>query len=118
MKHIYRHGDWLLEPVQSIAKDAIKITKDALEKPLSESFVFGVGEATGHNHVATVSDVTKAQWFRAVDGGWYVRFDEEATLTHPEHSVQKDLVIAPGTYRVKQAREKDWFSLTVRRVID
>jgi len=118
MKNLYRHGDWLMEPIKSIAEDAILVTHDALNKSLSKSFTFGVGEATGHNHVAIMSDIDKMQWFRAPDGGWYVRFDEEATLTHPEHSKVKDLTVAPGIYRVRQAKEMDWFSLSVRTVID
>ena len=116
--HIYRHGDWLLEAVKDIAKDAQEVTKDALGKTASTSFTFGVGDATGHNHVAIVNDITKMKWYRASDGGWYVSLSEEAKLTHPEHSMVKDLVIAPGTYRVRQAKERDWFSLTTRRVID
>lgn len=115
---LYRHGDFLFEPIKQVAKDAIKVTKDALNKPLGKSFTFGVGEATGHNHVAVVEDITKMEWFRAADGGWYVKLAEEAKLTHPEHSIVKDLVISPGIYRVRQAREKDWFQNVTRRVID
>lgn len=115
--NIYRHGDWLFEPVKEIANDATEATKDMLGAS-GTAFTFGVGEATGHNHVATVDDITTMQWFRASDGGWYVRLNAPATLTHPEHSQVLDLVVKPGTYRVRQAREKDWFSLAVRRVID
>ena len=118
MKHIYRHGDFLFEPVKEVAKEAVAITKDALGLKPSKAFTFGVGEATGHNHTAVVDDITKMNWFRAPNGGWYVKLDTEARLTHPEHSVVKNLVIAPGIYRVKQAKEFDWFQVVERRVID
>ena len=118
MNHIYRHGDWLFEPVKGIATSAIEALKDSLGKAPSASFTFGVGEQTGHNHVAVATYITKMKWWRGADGGWYADIRESVTLTHPEHSLVKDLVIAPGLYRVKQALEYDHFQHAVRAVID
>jgi len=104
----YRHGDWTFAPVD----DEI-----ATPLPQAEQFTFGEGEATGHHHVAVAE--------RAGDMLWEKRGDEfvakvlaTISLRHPEHSLKGDLVVPPGTYRVYRRREKDWFSMATRRVID
>lgn len=105
----YRHGDFLFSKVESI---------EGMPVESKSRFVFGVGEATNHEHALTVKDPLKMKWFKAPDGGWFVDLREEGIATHPEHSLKTDLVIAPGIYRVRQILEKDWFSGAVRRVID
>jgi hypothetical protein len=54
-----------------------------------------------------------------LDNGDYVfQTKSEVRVTHPEHSAKVDLILPAGTYRLNQRREIDWFSQTVRRVID
>lgn len=105
-----RHGDWSFIPTtEKIAGKKIETGKD---------FIFGEGEATGHMHALHVPTIDDMEWYKQEDGSWMVVVKNEAYATHPEHSMKVDLKIAPGTYRVRQAREKDWFSLTTRQVID
>jgi len=105
----YRNGDWIFTSVNKVEGEAVKSSKE---------FVFGIGEATNHKHTLVVDDPLKMKWFKSPEGGWYVQLEEEARATHPEHSMKTDLKIAPGIYRVHQSREKDWFSLVTRRVVD
>ena len=78
------------------------------------SFIVGYGEATGHHHKVTVANVEDMEVVK-VDGGFILRLKSEGTVTHQEH---KPIKLAPGTYHIKHEREKDWFSLAVRKVID
>lgn len=105
----YRHGDWTFTPTFT---DDIR---DPL--PQTEKFVFGEGEATGHYHVALAARPDDMLWERRGDE-FIAKVLEPIALQHPEHSLKGDLVIPPGTYRVYRRREKDWFSLSTRRVID
>lgn len=105
-----RHGDWNLKPVNDIKGERIEHN--------SKDFVFGEGEATNHFHTLHAPAIDDMEWFKTQDGGYYVRLKNDAYATHPEHSEKVDLVVPAGTYHVYQAREKDWFSLATRRVID
>jgi len=105
-----RHGDWNFKPVTQ--------TKGKKVKATSNTFTFGEGEATNHFHRLHVPEVQDMEWTKAPDGGWYVTLHKDGYATHPEHSAKVDLVVPAGTYHVYQAKEKDWFSLAVRRVID
>lgn len=110
MKNIpLRNGDWTFIPIKAKVKNPIKH---------NGSYVFAEGEATGHLHKITVKEKEDMVLTKLPDGSYLVEFKSEATVTHPEHSVKNDLVIAPGTYKLIQRREKDWFSLATRKVID
>lgn len=106
MKNIYRHGDVNLVPTKKV-KGELQ-THDG-------SFILAWGEATGHNHTITVNDPTKMKVHKLKNGAWLLTLEDVGTLVHPEH---KPLEIPIGTYRVGGEREKDWFSMAVRRVID
>jgi hypothetical protein len=108
----YRNGDWGFYEVHNIPNNAIRI------KDTGKSFTWAVGEASNHEHQLHVQDIENMTWYKMPDGGYYLEVKEEATATHPEHSMKTDLKIAPGIYHVRQHREKDWFSGAVRRVID
>lgn len=111
MKNIsLRNGDWTFTPVnQKIEGETIKH---------DGSFVFAEGEATGHFHKIIVKEKEDMVLSKMPDGSYLVTFKSEATVTHPEHSMKKDLLVPAGTYKLYQRREKDWFSLTTRKVID
>lgn len=107
----YRHGDWSFVPFNG------KIDGKKIEHNRAD-FTFGEGEATNHFHTLHAPTKDDMQFYRQEDGSWIVELKTEAYLTHPEHSMKVDMKVPAGTYRVFQRREKDWFSLSVRRVID
>ncbi len=106
-----RHGDWSFVPFTK------KIEGTKIEKK-SKSFTFGEGEATNHFHTLHTKNIEDMEWFKCADGSWIVTLKKDAWATHPEHSEKVDLVVPAGTYSVRQAREKDWFSLSVRKILD
>lgn len=106
-----RHGDWTFVPTTK----KMKGEKIELTKP---EFTFGEGEATGHFHTLHTQNLEDMEWYRCSDGGYIVTLKKDGFATHPEHSMKLDLVVPAGTYKVYQRREKDWFSLSTRRVID
>lgn len=110
MKKIYRNGDWNIVPLtKNVSGELVKH---------KGSFIFATGEATNHHHVITVADPEDMVLTKMPDGSYLVELKSQAKLSHPEHSLKGDLVINPGKYRLNQRREKDWFSLVTRRVID
>lgn len=108
-KQTYRHGDWNFITTDKIEGELVKLDKN--------EFTFAVGEGSTHYHTAH-GDMTKMHWYKLPDGSYTVKVDTDMTLTHPEHSQTKDLVISPGIYKVYQRREKDWLTLETRKVID
>lgn len=78
------------------------------------SFILALGVATGHHHKITVADPNDLE-IRKVEGGYILTLKSEATITHQEHL---PITLSPGKYRTGHEREKDWFALSVRRVID
>lgn len=103
-----RHGDWMFIPCDDAATDAVSA---------GERFTFGEGEATGHFHVAVAERPGDMLWSKRGDE-FIAKVLAPIHAEHPQHSLKVDLEIPPGTYRVVQIREKDWFSGAVRRVID
>ena len=53
--------------------------------------------------------------YRTTDGGMIMCLKREATISHEEHKIIK---VPAGDYKLYNEREMDWFSLSVRRVID
>lgn len=107
---IYRNGDWTFVPTNEELKgEVIKNKKD---------FTFAEGEATNHFHTIHVPKADDMILTKLSDGSYMVQFNKEARVTHPEHSIKKDLIVPIGTYKLVQRREKDWFQLITRKVID
>lgn len=108
MTHPFKHqGDVTFHAVTSFPKGAKVLTHDG-------SFVLRLGETTGHKHVITES---APNTMRIVEhnGKHYIELSAPATVTHEEHG---PIILSPGKYRVSHEREKDWFSLAIRQVID
>lgn len=108
-KQTYRHGDWNFVTVNEIKGEKIELKED--------KFTFAVGEASNHYHTAH-ADMTEMAWYKLPDGSYTVKVDTDMRLTHPEHSLTKDLIVKPGIYKVYQRREKDWLSMETRKVKD
>lgn len=79
------------------------------------SIVLALGEKTGHKHVISTLNPNDLQAWKQLDGGWVITLKTEGTLVHNQHGT---LTIAPGTYRVGQEREHDYFAEVTRKVID
>lgn len=111
MKTSLRHGDWTFYPTnKKQTGEKIKLTKN--------EYTWAEGEATGHFHTLHTSNIEDMEWTKLPDGGYMVTLHKDGYATHPEHSERVDLVVPAGTYIIKQRREKDWFSLVTRHVID
>lgn len=79
------------------------------------SIVLALGEKTGHKHVISTVNPNDLQAWKQLEGGWIITLKTEGTLVHNQHGT---LTIAPGTYRIGQEREHDYFSEVTRKVID
>jgi hypothetical protein len=94
---MYRQGDVLLIPVESIPVKLKDMGRDGGRVVLAH------GEATGHTHA--IAD-ERAALFRKVDGeaAVFMRVLGEApvALVHDEHDT---IMIPPGWYRVIRQRE-------------
>lgn len=102
MENNWAHqGDIVFVPITSKVSGAKKQKKVTV----------GWGEVTGHTHDVHSDDMRVVK----TDAGFILVLGSEGRVTHQEH---KDIVLAPGTYIVKHEREKDWFSLSTRQVID
>jgi len=104
--NLVRHGDVSLVPV--------KLPKGAGKGKEVSELVIAFGEQTGHNHTLVAEPGARYKVVEA-NGERYFVLNKTATLTHPEH---KTITVFPGMYVQGQEREKDWFSLSVRKVID
>ena len=79
------------------------------------SVTLALGEATGHHHTIYVPKPEDMNAVKTADGGWILTLKAEGVIKHQEHL---PIVIPIGTYRIGREREKDWFSLSTRKVID
>jgi hypothetical protein len=95
------HGDVQVKP-SSIPKNAKKINTDILQH----------GEATGHAHRLYGDKFTV---YETPEKQKYLKLVKPVALRHEEH---KEIVIAPGTYRIDITREYDHFEEEARKVID
>lgn len=101
----YRHGDVDIHGIE-------KLPKGLKEVKHSGSFVLAYGEVTGHKHVISGAGL---QIFQDDKGRTYIKVPQKAEVTHEEH---RKIEILPGLYEQKQEREFDYFSNSVRRVVD
>lgn len=99
-----RHGDLSFKLVSEIEG----------KKVGSKSFILALGETTGHQHKIIVKDGTMDIYKNAM-GELTLVIDGVAILTHEEH---KPIEFKSGIWKMKNEREKDWFSLSVRQVQD
>lgn len=95
----YRHGDLLIEQVDSIPEKA----------KLRKSSIILNGEATGHSHKLNNGLVLDDE------GTVFLDVKESATITHEEHNTIK---LPPGKYIVIRQQEYDPYEKAVREVQD
>jgi len=106
MQH-YRHGDVSLHPKK-------EMPKNLEEKEFNGKFILAKGKATGHHHNLIAKD-SKVKIFKDDEGQHWLKLEEEAKLTHPEHDT---ITIEPGIYEQKMEREYDPFQEEIRKVMD
>ncbi len=102
-----RHGDICFHPVEKVEGEVIKH---------NGSFVVGLGQTTGHQHVLTVEKPQDLIIRKDSTGNYYFELKSEGKLKHEEH---KTIIIHPGVYRKFQEEEVDHFASSItRKVID
>ena len=116
LKNSYRRsGDHYLLPVKEmIAGEAIKH---------NGKFVFGVGEASNHNHTIVMERAEDLTIKRDKNGDYYFELLADGQLMHVEGESLKvadhrTIPIRKGIYRQVHEREVDIFSQVVRKVVD
>ena len=106
MKNFKHQGDVVFIPVAKMP-----VGKEIKH---NGSDVLALGETTGHKHVIMVA-LPDQMFITVLDGNKFITLLAPGTVTHEEH---KTITLDPGIYRIGQEREKDWFALTVHKVID
>jgi hypothetical protein len=103
----------------------IKVNKMIEGKEIAHngSFVFGIGEASNHNHTITVDKPADLIIKRDNNGDYYFELKTDGFLKHlvgdsGKVADHKTIPIKKGIYRQIHEREVDIFSQAVRRVID
>lgn len=114
-KQYKRSGDHYFHEIESeIVGQEVKHTG---------SFVFGVGEASNHNHVITVEKPKDLKIVQDEKGNYYFELFADGVLTHVvgdsgHIADHKPITIKKGKYKHVHEREVDLFSKVVRQVID
>ncbi len=109
----YRQGDWTF-----VLIDKNQFGNGKKIELRDNKFVFSEGETTGHLHTIVAPQKEDMNIAELSDGSFAVTLYADSIVTHPEHSVKTDLQIPMGDYLLFQRREKDWFSLVTRKVLD
>ena len=109
-KNQFQQGDVCYERIDKLPEGVTPV-----KRTHEKGHILAAGEATGHHHTITVPKIDDMDAIRTADGGWLLTLRAEGTLVHQEH---KPIVVPIGTYRIGHEREKDWFSLAVRKVVD
>ncbi len=86
-------------------------------------FIFGVGEASNHNHTIVVDKPKDLVIKRDKNGDYYFELLSDGVLMHVEGESMKvadhrTIPIKKGIYRQVHEREQDIFSAVVRKVLD
>ena len=104
-KSIFQQGDVLLQPIEKIPENAIKVNPD------SRGLVLAEGEFTGHTHVA---DPITSSMFRA-DKDIYLVVAKPTVISHQEHGA---LTVPKGKFKVGRVVEADPFEKSIRTITD
>ena len=110
-----RSGDHYLHSVEKMIEG--KIIKH------NGKFVFGVGEASNHNHTIVVDKPKDLIIKQDKNGDYYFELKSDGFLMHLEGDSNKvadhkTIPIKKGIYRQIHEREVEIFNQTIRKVID
>lgn len=87
---MWRHGDILLQRIDAIPEDAVKLRHTVLES----------SRTTGHKH--QIAEKRTCRLYSLGNEQVLEVFAEQADLVHPEH---KTITLQQGIYRVWRQRE-------------
>lgn len=107
-EQIFRHGDLLIQKVDSVPKTAKK----------TDGLTLALGEATGHHHTFGNGDVQVYDNPSAKDDEpvkWFEVKSKSASLEHQEH---RKINIDQGIYSLSIEREYNPFDNVIRQVTD
>jgi hypothetical protein len=106
---IYRHGELILKPVESLPKGAIL-------KESSKKYIVAHSE-TGHHHVLTATQDLKIY---TLMGDTYIEIPNVAELRHEKtgKDVHRTHKITPNVYKITIKNEFDYFAGVIRSVRD
>ena len=115
MSKYKRSGDHYLHQVENMIEG-----KEIKHKG---SFVFGVGEASNHNHTITVKNPADLIIKKDANGDYYFQLLSDGQLLHVlgdsnKTADHKPIPIKKGIYRQVHERELDFASGVSRKVID
>lgn len=117
MKNYKRSGDHYLHEIDKLPKGLKKIKHNG-------KFVFGVGEASNHNHTITAPKSTDFNIYQDNTGRYYFELlSPDVMISHFEGdsnkvAEHKTIPAKKGIYKQVHERELDWSSAIVRKVID
>ena len=125
MNKIFRTGDWSFHQIKELPNKITKIVNK------TESFIYGIGEASNHTHIITSEDL---DIFQDENGRYYFDVKKDGLLTHEnmggvkigqfvksnpnDVADHKPVIIKKGIYKAIQEREVDIFSQVIRKVKD
>lgn len=118
MKNIpKRSGDHYLHPVDNLPEGLEEVKHKG-------RFVFGVGEASNHNHTITATKPKDFKIFKDKNGRYYFQvLTDDVQISHFEGDSNKvadhkTIPAKKGIYKQVHEREIDLFSQCVRKVLD
>ena len=117
MTKFRRSGDHSFHPIKKLPKGLKRVNIK------SNRYIFGVGEASNHNHVITMPKTEDMVVYTNKKGNFYFYLKENGWLTHEvgdskKTADHKKIDIKKGLYVQIHEREKDLFENITRRVVD
>ena len=111
-----RSGDHYFHEIKKLPENLKEVKHEG-------QFIFGVGEASNHNHVIVCDKPTDLIIKQDESGGYYFELFAPAKLMHLEGDSQKvadhkTIFIQPGIYKQVREREVDIFTQITRKVVD
>jgi hypothetical protein len=115
-KKYLRSGDMYLHAIKQSPKGLEEVKHNG-------KFVFGVGEASNHNHTVIVKNKEDLVIKKDINGDYYFELLADGEIAHLQGdsnqvAEHKTIPIKKGVYRQIHEREIDLFSKVARRVID
>ena len=103
-----RHGDLIFTKLNKLPNGLTKIKHNG-------EFILVRGEHTGHSHRVLTQKKTDVNFFRDNEGRYIMEVVKPVNLVHEEH---KTITFTPGIYIQEQEQEFDYFTKSIKKVID
>lgn len=109
------HGEVIFHQVQQLPTGAVPY-KLKREEMAGNKLIVGKSEATGNHHVVE-TDPQKVEFYE-VDGQLYMRVKEEIKASCVVTGRHDDMIITPGVYKKKVAKQFDYYKMAKETVKD